>query len=131
MTVGVSAVNTANAWLNIFRGGGNGVTFTAPSTIYGQLHTADPGASGTTAVANSATRQLFTFAAASGGALTLATAAPFTGTTTETITHISFWSASTVGTFYWSAALTASKAIASGDTLTFTSAGMSITPLAA
>lgn len=131
MTVGVSTTNWANAVLNIFRGGGNGVTFTAPATIFGQLHTADPGAAGTTAVANSATRVAFTFAAASGGAIALTGTPAFTGTATETITHISFWSASTVGTFYWSAALTASKAINSGDTLTFTSAGVSITPLAA
>lgn len=131
MTAGLSTVNTANKWIDIFRGGGNGVTFTAPATIYGQLHTADPGASGTTAVANSSTRQLFTFNAAASGVSTLATAAPFTGTATETITHISFWSASTTGTFYWSCALTASKAINLGDTLTFTAAGISLSPLAA
>jgi hypothetical protein len=113
------------------RGGGNGVTFTAPATIYGQLHTADPGASGTTAVAGSSTRIAFTFAAASSGSIALSNSPAFTGTTTETITHISFWSASTAGTFYWSAALTASKAIVSSDTLTFNTATVSMAALAA
>jgi hypothetical protein len=131
MTVGVSTVNTANAWLNVFRGGGSGVTFTAPATLFVQLHTADPGASGTTAVANASTRNALTLAAASSGAIALGTLSAFTGTATETITHISVWSASSAGTFYWSAALTASKAINSGDTLTFTTVGVSVAPLAA
>lgn len=131
MTVGVSAVNTANAWLNIFRGGGNGVTFTAPSTMFVQLHTADPGASGTTAVATTSTRQAATFAAASGGVMALSNTPTFTAAGTETISHISLWSASTVGTFYWSAALTASKSVVASDTLTFSAIGISIAPLAA
>lgn len=131
MTVGVSTVNTANAWLNIFRGGGNGVTFTAPATMFIQLHTADPGASGTTAVATTSTRQAVTFAAAASGAMALSNSPAFTAAGNETITHISLWSASSAGTFYWSAALTASRTISTGDTLTFTSVGISISPLAA
>lgn len=131
MTVGLSATNTANAWLNVLRGGGNGVTFTAPATVYVQLHTADPGASGTTAVANASTRNAITFAAASSGTLSLATLSAFTGTATETITHISLWSASTAGTFYGSIALTIPKGINSGDSLTFTTVSIAIAPLAA
>lgn len=131
MAAGLSAVNLANAWLNVVRGGGSGVTFTAPATIFGQLHTGDPGASGTGNVATTSTRQAFTFGAASAGAIALSNSPVFTGAATETITHISFWSASSSGTFYWSAALTASKAINSSDTLTFTSAGIALTPLAA
>ena len=126
MTVGVSTVNVANKWLDALRN----VSFVNTAT-YGELHTADPGAAGTTAVANSSTRQLFTFSAAASGAIALSGSPAFTGTATETITHIAFFSASTAGTFLWSATLTASKLINSGDTLTFTSAGISITPLAA
>lgn len=131
MTVGVSTANWANAVLNIFRGGGNGVTFTAPATLFAQLHTGDPGASGTANVANSSTRVAVTLAAAASGAIALSNAPAFTGTTTETITHVSFWSASTVGTFYWSAALGTSRAILLSDTLTLTVVGASIAPLAA
>jgi hypothetical protein len=131
MTVGLSTANTVNAWLNVFRGGGNGVTFTAPATVFLQWHTADPGASGTTAVAAMSTRQAVNLGAASGGSIALSNAPAGTGVSSETITHISLWSASSAGTFYGSLALTASKAIGSGDTLTLTSLSISISPLAA
>ena len=131
MTAGLSTVNLANAWLNTLRGGGNGVTFTAPSTIYAQLHTADPGASGTTAVSAVTTRQAVTLGAAASGAIALSNSPAFTMTTTETITHVSFWSASTTGTFYWSAALSASKSVVNTDTLTLSTVGISLAPLAA
>jgi hypothetical protein len=131
MTVGLSTVNTANSWLNTRRGGGNGVSITAPAALYIELHTADPGASGTTSVAASSTRQAVTFAAASAGAIALSNSPAFTGVSTETITHIAVFDAATVGNFQWSAALTTAKTINSGDTLTFTTVGVSITPLAA
>lgn len=131
MTAGLSSANAANAWLNVFRGGGNGVTFTAPATLFVELHTADPGASGTTAVANASTRNALTLNAASAGAITLTALAAFTGTITETITHIAVFSASSAGTFYWSCALTTSKTINVGDTLTFTAVGISLSPIAA
>jgi hypothetical protein len=133
MTVGLSTTNLANAWLNVLRGAGNGVTFTAPSTIYVQWHTADPGASGTTSVSTGlATRQACTYLAASAGSLVLTTTLPSaTATGSDTITHISLWSASTAGTFYCSMALTTSKTVASGDTLTQSTATISLAPLAA
>jgi hypothetical protein len=132
MAVGLSAVNTANAWLNVLRGGGNGVTFTAPATVYVEAHTADPGASGTTAVSTGcATRQALTFAAASGGVMSLSASPSWTATGTDTITHIALFSASSAGTFYGSAALTTSKTVASGDTLTLSTLSISVTPLAA
>jgi hypothetical protein len=128
MTVGVSTVNLANAWLNVI---GNKTTFTAPAATYIELHTADPGSAGTTSVASSSTRVAATFAAASSGAIALSNSPAFTGNATETISHIAVWSAITSGTFLWSAALTTPKAINSGDTLTFTSVGVSVAPLAA
>lgn len=131
MTTGLSTTNLANAWLNTIRGGGNGVTFTAPATLFVQLHTADPGAAGTTSVANASTRNAVTFGAAATGAIALATLSAFTGTATETISHFSVWSASSAGTFYFSGALTTPRAIVLGDTLTFTSLAVSLAPLAA
>lgn len=128
MTVGVSTVNTANAWLNVI---GNKTTFTAPAATYIELHTADPGAAGTTATATTSTRQAVTFSAAASGAIAISNSPAFTGAATETISHIAVWSAVSAGTFLWSAALTTPRAIVSGDTLTFTSVGVSITPLAA
>jgi hypothetical protein len=52
-------------------------------------------------------------------------------TTTETISHISVWDASTAGNLLWTAALTTSKAVVNTDTLTFTTLGVALSPLAA
>lgn len=134
MTVGLSAVNTANAWLNVLRGGGVGTTFTAPATLFVQLHTGDPGAAGTANVSvGSTTRNAITQGAAASGsqANSAAPAAWTNGGTSETLTHISVWSASTAGTFFYSVALTASQAWASGNTFTLTSLSISLTPIAA
>lgn len=131
MTVGFSAVNTANAWLNVLRGGGNGVTFTAPANVYLQWHVGDPGSAGTANVAAVTTRQAVTFGAASAGAIALSNSPAYTATGTETLTHVSLWSATSAGTFYLSFALTTSKAMTNGDVLTMTTLGVSLTPLAA
>jgi hypothetical protein len=100
-----------------------------------QLHTGDPGAAGTSNVSvGSTTRNSATFAAsASGSALALsgAPSAWTNGGTSETLTHISVWTASTSGTFLFSVALTASKAWASADTFTLSTLGVALTPQSA
>ena len=131
MAVGISDVNLARAWLNVMRGAGNGVTFTAPATIFIELHTADPGASGTNAVATTSTRTAVGFGAATATGIAVTPTPSFTGAATETITHIAAFSASTTGTFYWSAVLTVPKSINSGDTLNLTTLTIALTPLAA
>jgi hypothetical protein len=129
MAIGLSTVNMANAILNIYRG----TTFTGIATPFIQLHTADPGASGTTAVSvGDATRKAITWNAAASGQITLNTLSAWTnGGTSETITHVTLWSASSAGTFYQSFALTASQAWVSTNTLTITTFTINYTPLAA
>lgn len=130
MTVGISTVNLANVWLNVLRG----VSPTAPAGVFVKLHTADPGAAGTTAAAaGSTTRPAITWTAASGGALTMTGTAPSwtNGGTSETLTHISFWDSATAGNFLGSAVLGSSQAWASTNTFTLTAQGWSIAPLAA
>lgn len=127
MTAGLHTVNTANAWLNVLRG----TTFTGIAGTFIQLHTGDPGSAGTANQSAVTSRQSATFSAAASGAIALSNSPAFTMTATETITHISVWSASTAGNFHWSAALTASKSVVNTDTLTFTAVGVSLTPLAA
>jgi len=129
MTVGISATNLANVWLNYLRG----TSPTAPAAVYVKLHTGDPGASGTAnAAAGSTTRPAITWSAASAGTLTMSNSPSWTnGGTSETITHISFWDSSTAGNFLGSAALSASQAWASANTFTLTSQGWNLTPLAA
>ena len=127
MTVGLAATTLANNWLNMLRG----TAFTAPAATYIKLHTADPGAAGATAASAVTTRQAATFSAASAGAIALSNYPSFTMTGTETISHISVWDASSAGNFLWSAALTTSKSVVNTDTLTFTTLGVSLTPVAA
>ncbi len=134
MTVGLSAVNTANAWLNVLRGT-SAATFTAVTTMFVQLHTGDPGASGTANVSSVTTRPALNFGAASAGSqsaiATLPSWTSWAGTNGEVVTHISTWGASSAGTFYYSAALTASKTVNTGDTLNLTSLTVALTPIAA
>lgn len=128
MAVGLNATNLANNWLNMLRG----TAFTAPSGLYAKLHTADPGASASNGASSNTTRVAVTLSAASGGAVALTGTAPsWSMTATETISHVSLWDASTGGNFLWSAALSVSKAVTSGDTLTLTSLGLTLTPIAA
>jgi hypothetical protein len=122
MTVGLSS-GVANSFLD--------TTF---GTTFVKLHTADPGAAAATAAAaGDTTRKAATMAAASGGSKAMTgTAGPWTnGGTSETLTHISLWTASTAGTFNQSVALTASQAWVSTNTFTLTSLVVSISPIAA
>jgi hypothetical protein len=124
MAVGLAAA-AVNGWLD--------GTF-ATATCYVKLHTADPGAAGATAAAAGDTsRKQATMAAASGGSKAAsASVGPWTnGGTSETLSHISLWTASTAGTFNGSAALSASQAWANTNTFTLTSLSIAITPIAA
>jgi hypothetical protein len=128
VTVGIAAA-TANADLERFRGN----AAAAIATPFVQLHTADPGAAGTNGVsAGSTTRNAITWNAASAGSMTLATLGTWTnGGTTETITHVSIWSAATVGTFHHSFALSASQAWVSTNVLSLPTFTLSRSPIAA
>lgn len=134
MTAGLSATNTANAWLNVLRGT-SAATFTAVTTLFVQLHTGDPGASGTANVSSVTTRPALNFGAAASGSqsavATLPSWATWAGTNGEVITHISVWGASSGGTFYYSAQLAASKTVNTGDTVNLTSLTVALTPIAA
>lgn len=128
MTTGLAATTLANKWLDML----SGTAFTAPAGCYAKLHTADPGAAGATAASAVTTRAACTFSAASGGSKALTTTYPsWSMTGSETISHVSFWDASTAGNYLFSAALTASRAVVNGDTLTLNSLTVALTPIAA
>ena len=126
MTAGVAST-LANSWLNMLRG----VAFTAPAGTFIKLHIGDPGSAGTANPSAVTTRQTATFSAAASGAIALSNSPAFSMTSTETVSHISVWSDVSAGTFLWSAALTTSKAVVATDTLTLSSCGFNLTPLAA
>jgi hypothetical protein len=115
-----------NGILNIYRT----TTFTGV-TIWAKLHTGDPGSAGTTSPSAVVTRNQVTFAAAANLSMTLSTVSSWTMTTTETISHISMWDASTGGNFMQSATLTAAQSVVNTNTLTLTTLTLSYTPAAA
>lgn len=131
MTVGLHAVNLANKWLNML----SGTAFTAPTNTYVKLHTADPGSAGTTSASSVTTRVILSWSAASAGSkaitATLPSWATWAGTNGEVVSHISVWDDISAGNFLFSAALTASKTVNTGDTLNLASLSIALTPIAA
>lgn len=126
MTAGLSAAR-ANSILNVLRN----TAYSAIATPFVKLYVGDPGASGAANAAAATTRNAITWNAPSGGSMTLATLSAFTGTTSETITHIGIWDASTAGNFIESWALTSSVPIILGSSLTFSTVTLSYAPIAA
>lgn len=92
-----------------------------------QWHTGDPGAAGTANVAGVGERKQLSFAAASGGSKSTNADADWSDAevdTTETLTHGSFWSASTAGTFGGSVDMTDVSVDATGESLTIPSGNL-------
>jgi hypothetical protein len=126
MTVGKAAA-TANSYLNVYRN----TAATAIAAVYVKLHIGDPGAAGAGNASAVTTRNAITWAAPSGGSMALSTLSAFAMTTSETISHISLWDASTAGNFLESAALSSSVAVINGSSLTFSAFTLAFTPIAA
>lgn len=127
MAVGTSQYLN-NAWLNTIKS--TGTSYNVAGSIYVQLHTANPGSAGTTSVSSTTTRQTITFTAATTGVLNSSSSPSWTnwaGTNGEVVSHVSFWDAVSAGNFLWSAQLSASKTINTGDTFTLSSASLTIT----
>jgi hypothetical protein len=125
MANGISAT-LANSWLDALC---NATAYSETNT-YAQLHTADPGAAGTTGVSTVTTRPALSWAAAAGGACATDTTAAWTnwaGTNGEVVSDISVWDASTAGNFLFSANLAANKTMNTGDTLNITSITITFT----
>lgn len=98
------------------------ITSLIGSYTWVQLHTAAPGAAGTTAVAGNTTRkQISSFGTVAAGAVVSAVDLAWTSvSTSETYTHFTVWSASSAGTFGFSGSLTANP-VTAGDNFTILS----------
>lgn len=130
MTVGLAS-GVANSLLDAIC---NATNYTAPTGFYVKLHTGDPGASGASNAATETTRQSASMAAAASGAITNDAAVTWTNvSTTEVISHVSFWSAAAAGTFLGSDDLAVSRSLTAGDTFTIATGDLdlSFTPIAA
>ena len=125
MTAGLSATKAASI-LNTYR-----ATAFSAITPFVKLHIGDPGAAGTANPSAVTTRNSITFAAPSGGSMALSSLGTYAMTTTETISHISIWDASTAGNFIESWALTAGVPVINGSVLSFTAFTLAYTPIAA
>lgn len=101
----------------------NDETATRPTAWYIQLHTGDPGETGASnqVSGNGFARQQATFAPSSSG-ITSNEAdevfGPCTGSDWGTVSHISVWDALTSGNCLAKGALTASKLVEVGDSVT-------------
>jgi hypothetical protein len=107
---------------------GNAALTTVTSTYpWLQLHTAAPGAAGTTAVATETTRkQITAWNTASGGSQTSNVALTWTSIAgSQDATDFTTWTASTAGTFGYSGGITANPYTA-GDTLTIASGAVTV-----
>lgn len=123
MAVGIAA-SIANSWLD---GLCRSVTWTEPAAFWVKLHTGDPGSAGTSNAAANTTRQEATFSAASGGAITTSSSVTWTNVSnTETYSHVSFWDASTAGTFLGSDDLAVARSVTAGDTFTIASGDLDL-----
>lgn len=99
-------------------------SWTAPSGVYVQLHTGDPGEAGTSNASAETTRKAASFDAASGGSASLSSTLTWASWSAgaETISHISLWDAASSGNCLGSGALSASKAVADSDDFQITTA---------
>ena len=130
MTLGLSAANLANKWLDMLAG----TAFTAPANTFIKLHTADPGSAGTTAAAaGDATRKQVTWGAAAAGskAMSSMSGSWTNGGTSETLSHISGWDNVSAGVFLFSAALSSTQAWNTSNVYALTTLTVALTPIAA
>jgi len=108
-------------------------TATRPTAWYVALYTAAPSDSGggTEVSGNGYSRQAVTFAAATSPGGTTSNTGDITFTAAGgdwgTITHIGIHDASSGGNLLWHGAMTASKTVADGDTLQFSTGNIDLT----
>jgi hypothetical protein len=106
-------------------------SYTTPSTVYVGLYTSDPtdANTGTEVTGGSYARKAATFGAPSDGASTISSAIEFDQATANwgTVTHFGILDASTSGNLLYHGALTASKAIDTGDVFKFATSALTVT----
>ncbi len=119
MATGLSSY-LANSFMDSL---GNASSF-AVSTVYIQLHTANPGSAGTSSIALETSRSTASFASSSSGQITSDADVSWVAITgSETVLFFTAWDASTSGNFLFSGSVTANPYTA-GDTFTITSGSL-------
>ena len=102
-----------------------------PGTVYVALFTSDPtdAGTGTEVSGGSYARQSIAFSSASGGTTSNSAKITFPTATADwgTVTHWGLYDASPSGNLLWHGSLSASKAVASGDTVEIAIGDLDIT----
>lgn len=124
--MGTLAVGERNKALDAYVGR---TTYTANTAVWAKLHLGDPGAAGTANAAVETTRKQVTFGSAASSASIASTADTEWAnvSTTETYSHVSFWDASSGGTFLGSDDLSATAAMTAGQTFRIASGALTLT----
>ena len=100
----------------------------APTAVYLALHTADPVDAGSGAEVDVARQQIeFDAAHATTGVTQNTNIETFTSMPAVTVTHIGIWDHVSAGNLLFHTAVDASKAVASGDTITVAAGAITIT----
>jgi hypothetical protein len=103
----------------------------APTAVYLALHTADPTDAGTGAEVSGSgyARQAITFNAAhaTAGTIDNSSAEEFTNMPACTVTHIGVWDHASSGNLLFHGAVSASKTVTLGDTISLAAGSLDIT----
>jgi hypothetical protein len=98
----------------------------AVAQAYASLHSADPGETGASEIGGT-TRQVASFGAAVGGAISNDAQLAWASMPACTVTHIGLWDNVSTGNFLWGGALVAPKTINAGDTFQIGTGDLDIT----
>lgn len=122
--MGTFAEATRNAMLDAFA---SGTDYGGNANVYVKLHLGDPGAAGANNAAVETTRKLVSWAAASGGSKASNADTEWAAvSTTETYTHVSFWTAAAAGTYLGNDDLSSSAAMTAGQTFRIPSGSLTL-----
>ena len=107
----------------------NNTSFAPIVTVWGSLHTAAPGETGTGSPLASTPRFSISFGLPGSATVANDATASVVTSASGTITDIGLWDGSATGTatHLWSGALTAAKAVNAGDTITLAVGGLTVT----
>jgi hypothetical protein len=90
-----ASTSVGNAIIKLFRGGGVGTNFTAPSLVWAQPHIGDPGLDGTSNQGGERTRQPIVLTAPASKSATLASTGTWTNVaSTEVWSYVSYHTSS-------------------------------------
>lgn len=138
ITFAAGAIDLDFTGTNLSTYAGNGLldhitgtsAFTGPTNTYVQMHTGAPGLAGTANVANLSTRTIAgAWSVAAAGATDNDALIAFTGTASETLSHLSIFDALTTGNCLWQGALTASKAVLASEDIEFAAGALDLSLL--